>query len=393
MHEKIIPYSRQNIDYRDINSVQKVLKSDYLTTGPKIKNFEKLINKYCKCKYSVAVNSATSALHIACLSLNLNKNDFLWTSPISFVASANCGLYCGAKIDFVEIDLKTFNLSVQKLEQKLILAKKNNRLPKILVVVHLGGLSCNMHEIYKLSKKFGFKIIEDASHALGGSYRGFKVGSCKYSDITVFSFHPVKIITSGEGGVATTNNKKLADKMLMLREHGIIRDKSKFNGKSHGPWHYQQQYLGFNYRMSDIHAALGISQLKKINIFVKRRNEISKIYKKEFKNYPFEFQELNKNILSTFHLFIILVPKYIHLELFKYLRKNKIFVNLHYIPIFLHPYFSKRKKINMKNYSVSLDYYNRAISLPVFFGLNNKQLFKIINKIKIFFKDRNEKLF
>ncbi|HIG28325.1 MAG TPA: hypothetical protein EYQ50_11205, partial [Verrucomicrobiales bacterium] len=218
-------------------------------------------------------------------SLNLNKNDFLWTSPISFVASANCGLYCGAKIDFVEIDLKTFNLSVQKLEQKLILAKKNNRLPKILVVVHLGGLSCNMHEIYKLSKKFGFKIIEDASHALGGSYRGFKVGSCKYSDITVFSFHPVKIITSGEGGVATTNNKKLADKMLMLREHGIIRDKSKFNGKSHGPWHYQQQYLGFNYRMSDIHAALGISQLKKINRFVKRRNEISKIYKKEFKKF------------------------------------------------------------------------------------------------------------
>ena len=384
--EKKIPYSRQSIDNSDIASVNKVLKSDYLTTGPQTKKFENLLSKYCKSKYSVVVNSATSALHIACMALNLKKNDILWTSPISFVASANCGLYCGAKIDFVDIDIKTFNISISKLKQKLITAKKNKKLPKVLVVVHLGGLSCEMQEIRKMSKMFNFKIIEDASHALGASYKNSRVGSCKFSEITVFSFHPVKIITSGEGGVATTNNKKLAEKMSTFRAHGIIREKSKFIGKSHGPWFYQQQYLGFNYRLSDIHASLGISQLKKTGLFVKKRNEISKIYKKELKNYPIEFQNIDKNTLSSYHLFIILVPEQVHLKLFTFLRNNNINVNLHYIPIFLHPYFQKIKKINPNDFKSSINYYNRAISLPVYFGLSNSQLLKIIKKIKDFFK-------
>jgi len=285
---KIIPYSRQYIDKSDVESVKKVLKSDYLTTGPQINKFENLVNKYCGSKYSVAFNSATSALHIACMALKLKKNDILWTSPISFVASANCGLYCGAKIDFVDIDIETFNISLYKLEKKLIQAKKNKKLPKALVVVHLGGLSCKMKEISKLSKKYRFKIIEDASHALGAIYNNSRVGSCKYSDITVFSFHPVKIITSAEGGVATTNQKRLADQMSILREHGIVREKSKFTERSHGKWFYQQQYLGFNYRLSDVHAALGINQLKKINLFVKRRNQIINTYKTKLKNFPIQ---------------------------------------------------------------------------------------------------------
>jgi len=387
---KVIPYSRQYIDNSDIDSVKRVLKSSYLTTGPQINKFEKLVSKYCGSKYSVAFNSATSALHIACMALKIKKGDILWTSPISFVASANCGLYCGAKIDFVDIDIETFNISLHKLEKKLIQAKKNKKLPKVLVVVHLGGLSCKMKEINKLSKKFKFKIIEDASHALGASYHNSKVGSCKFSDITVFSFHPVKIITSAEGGIATTNQKKLADKMSILREHGIVRKKSNFTERSHGNWFYQQQYLGFNYRLSDVHAALGINQLKRINKFINRRNYIASIYKKELKNLPIKFQTVLKNSFSTYHLLIILVEKNIRNKLFEYLRNKNILVNIHYIPIFIHPYH-KPKNLNKNKFRNSLEYYSRAISLPNYYDLSQKNLNKVIILIKKFYKKYGSK--
>ena len=386
MNKNIIPYGRQSIDNRDIKNVVNVLKSDFLTSGPIVEKFEKEIKKYCNSKFSVSANSATSALHIACLALGLSKGDILWTTPITFVASANCALYCNAKVDFVDIDSKTFNLSVSNLEKKLISAKKKGKLPKILIPTHLGGQSCEMDKIKDLSKKYHFNIIEDASHALGGRYKKRKVGNCKYSDITVFSFHPIKSITTAEGGMALTNNKKLADKMKIYREHGIVRDSKKFKGKIEGPWVYQQQELGYNYRLSDVHAALGIGQLKRLNKFLIKRNQISLLYKIKLKELPIRFQENQVNIYSAKHLFIILVDKKIHLKLFKYLKKKKILVNIHYIPIFLHPYF-KSQNFNIKNYENSMNYYKSAMSLPIHYVLTKKQQLYVITVIKSFYKN------
>ena len=385
MNKNIIPYGRQSIDNRDIKNVVNVLKSDFLTSGPIVEKFEKEIRKYCNSKFAVSANSATSALHIACLALGLSKGDILWTTPITFVASANCALYCNAKVDFVDIDSKTFNLSVSNLEKKLISAKKKGKLPKILIPTHLGGQSCEMDKIKDLSKKYHFNIIEDASHALGGRYKKRKVGNCKYSDITVFSFHPIKSITTAEGGMALTNNKKLADKMKIYREHGIVRGHKNLKGKIKGPWVYQQQVLGYNYRLSDVHAALGIGQLKRLNKFLIKRNQISLLYKEKLKELPIRFQENQANIYSAKHLFIILVNKKTHLELFKYLRAKKILVNIHYIPIFLHPYFKSQnfKKENFKN---SMNYYSSAISLPIHYVLTRKQQLYVISTIKNFYK-------
>ena len=385
MKKKILPYSRQSISSGDIASVNKILISDFLTTGPTVKKFEIEISRFCKSKYSILVNSGTSALHIACLALNVKKNDIVWTSPITFAASANCALYCGAKVDFVDIDPETFNMSSTLLEEKLVQAKKNKKLPKLVIPVHLAGQSCDMQKIMKLSQKYGFKIIEDASHAFGGVYKKTKVGSCKYSHITVSSFHPVKIITSGEGGVAITNSKSLALQMQSLREHGIERDKKKFLGKSHGSWFYQQKFLGYNYRMSDIHAALGISQLTRIRKFTKERNLIANYYKKKLIGLPIDFQKGQKDIYSTFHLFIILVSKNIHKKLFDFLRKNNIFVNIHYIPVHLHPYY---KSLGFQNsqFRNSINYYNRAISSPIYYNLKKKDQNNVINLIKKFFK-------
>ena len=386
MNKNIIPYGRQSIDNRDIKNVVNVLKSDFLTSGPIVEKFEKEIRKYCNSKFSVSANSATSALHIACLALGLSKGDILWTTPITFVSSANCALYCNAKVDFVDIDSKTFNLSVSNLEKKLISAKKKGKLPKILIPTHLGGQSCEMDKIKDLSKKYHFNIIEDASHALGGKYKKGKVGNCKYSDITVFSFHPIKSITTAEGGIALTNNKNLAVKMKMYREHGIVRDSKKFKGKIEGPWVYQQQELGYNYRLSDVHAALGIGQLKRLNKFLIKRNQISLLYKIKLKELPIRFQENQVNIYSAKHLFIILVDKKIHLKLFKYLKKKKILVNIHYIPIFLHPYF-KSQNFNIKNYENSMNYYKSAMSLPIHYVLTKKQQLYVITVIKSFYKN------
>ncbi len=383
----MIPYSRQYLFPKDIKQVVKVLKSDFLTQGPQVEKFEKKIAKNCNIKYAVALNSATSGLHLTCLALGLKKNDYLWTVPITFIASANCGLYCGAKIDLVDIDKETFNIDVNKLEKKLIHAKKYNRLPKILVPVHFGGNPCDLEKIYLLSKKYKFKIVEDASHAFGSRYKKSLIGDCKYSDAVVFSFHPVKPITSGEGGAVTCKNYKLYEKIKVLREHGIVRDKKRFKNKKYlQPWYYEQQQLGFNYRISDINAALGASQIDHIKNFLKKRDLISKIYKKKLFNNLVDFQKFEKNSFSANHLFIIKVKKKSHKNLFNYLRRKKIYVQLHYIPIYRQPYYKKKFKFNNKDFCNSEDYYSRAISIPIYFKMKYEKQLEIINLINSFLK-------
>ena len=271
--KKFIPYGKHFIDKNDINAVSRALKSEFITQGPIVEHFEKSISNKVNAKYSIAVNSATSALHLACLALDIKKDDILWTSAITFVASANCGRYCGAKIDFIDINMKDGLIDIEKLKEKLEIAKKKNMLPKILIAVHLGGASCEMETLFSLSQKYKFHIIEDASHAIGGKYKNQNIGNCKFSSITIFSFHPVKIITTGEGGMATTNNKKLADKMYQLRSHGITKKKEEFLNKYLGAWYYEQQDLGFNYRMTDLQSALGKSQLNKLEQIIRKREK------------------------------------------------------------------------------------------------------------------------
>lgn len=383
MSKQNIPYSKQNIIKKDIDLVNNVLKSEYLTSGPLIQRFEKKISRKVNSKFSVAVNSATSALHISCLALGLKKKDIVWTSSITFVASANCAKYCGAKIEFLDINDDTFNLDVDKLEQKLRFSKKTNTLPKVLIPVHLGGNPCDMKKIYFLSKKYKFKIIEDASHALGGKINNSKIGSCKYSNLTVFSFHPVKMITTAEGGVVTTNDKILANKLKKFREHGIEREKKNFVFKQNLETYYEQQVLGYNYRMSDLNASLGISQLDRLKHFVKKRNFIANYYKNNLKNLPITFQKINKNNICSYHLVIIRVRKNLRNKLFNHLRNKNIKVNVHYIPVFFHPYYYKKKYLINKS---SINYYETAISLPAFFDLRLYDLRRIIQILKFFFK-------
>ena len=377
----MIPYSKQNIDKKDIENVNKILNSDFLTQGPTVQKFESNIKRICKSKFASAVNSATSALHLSCLSLGLKKNEYLWTSPISFVASSNCGLYCGAKIDFVDIDINNFNINITKLRDKLKIAKQNKKLPKILVVVHMAGVSCDMISIKNLSNKYGFKIIEDASHCVGAKYNGRPVGSCKYSDLAVLSFHPVKIITTGEGGMILTNNKTLDKKIKILRASGINKNLGQKKIKKEGSWYYEQQMLGYNYRMSDMAAALGISQSKKLKKFVKKRNNIALNYKKFLKNLPVDFQQFNKKYLSSYHLFIIRVSNKIRDKLFNKMRREGFFVNIHYIPIHLQPYYMK---LGFKKgmFPVAEKYYKEAISIPIYPNLEKKSQLKVISIIK-----------
>ena len=387
--QKIIQYGGHKIFKEDIDSVIKVLKSSFLTTGPKVDDFEKRISNYVGSKFSVAVNSATSALHVACKALDLDKGDYLWTSPNSFVASANCALYCGAKVDFVDIELKNYNIDLKKLKEKLIYAKKINKLPKIIVPVSYSGHSIEMKKLKTLSNIYKFKIIEDASHSLGATYLGKKVGGCQYSDITVFSFHPVKMITTGEGGIATTNNKSLSEKMKVFRSHGIIREKKFFKNKNNNITHYEQHELGFNYRLNDIQASLGISQLKKINLFLRERRKIKKYYDKYLKLHPLILPCEKKYAKSSWHLYPVLIDNKKSNknknEFLEYLRKHNIFLNTHYIPIHTHPYYEKIgfKKTDFKN---SVFFYNNAISLPIYVGLNIKDLKYIISIIFKFFK-------
>lgn len=381
----MIPYSRQIIDKKDITNIVKTLKSNLVTTGPKVPEFENKIKNFVGAKYSVAVNSATSALHLACISLDLKKGDWLWTTPISFVASANCGLYCGAKIDFVDIDINTYNICVKKLEQKLKKAKIKKKLPKIIVIVDLAGFPCDFNEIRRLSKIYKFKILEDASHALGAKYYGKNIGNGKFADISVFSFHPVKIITTLEGGIATTNNKKLFQKMEMLRSHGITRDKKKFVNINKNHWHYEQQLLGYNYRMNDIEASLGISQLNKIKKFFKIRTYVKNFYDKHLQNLPLTLPPNDKNKTSSMHLYIVRVKnitKYERDKIILKLKKKGIGVNIHYIPIHFQPFF---KKLGFRKgmFPESEQYFESAISLPIHPGINKKDLIKIIKNIKL----------
>lgn len=380
----LIPYGKQNITRDDIDAVINVLKSDFLTQGPCVPEFERVASDYCNSKYGVAVNSATSALHLACLSLGLGKDDWLWTSPITFVASANCGLYCGAKIDFVDIDPLTYNMCPIALKNKLIKAKEIGKLPKIIIPVHLSGQPCDMKAIYSLSQEFGFKIIEDASHAIGGKYLKEPIGNCKYSDITIFSFHPVKIITTGEGGMALTNDPDIAHQMSFLRSHGIIRDPSFMSKSDEGEWYYEQISLGFNYRMTDIQAALGISQFKQIDNNIFRRHEIAERYNKSLAGLPLKLPFQSNDGYSAYHLYIIRLnnfKKHTHKAFFKSLREKGLGVNLHYIPVFRHPYY-QAMGFKPENFPESESYYSDAISIPIYAGLSNQDQDKVINIIK-----------
>ena len=381
-NSEYIPYGRQNITREDIKAVIKVMKSDFLTQGTLLEEFEQEIARKVKSKYAIAVNSATSALHIACLALGLGKGDYLWTSPITFVASANCGIYCGAKVDFIDIDSNSSLISLSALKKKLKIAKIEDKLPKIVIPVHLGGSSCDMKEIYELSKEYGFYIIEDASHALGGKYENQPVGNCKYSDISIFSFHPVKIITTGEGGVSITNNEKYAEKMRDLRSHCIIKDRNRFIEKSPGDWRYEMQDLGYNYRMNEMQAALGLSQLKRLDKIVFKRNVIHNKYQELLKNMPITLIKVPKNVYSSFHLAIIkLNNREIHEKVFNHMRKNGIGVQLHYSPVHLQPYY---KKIGFKegDFPNAEDYAIRAFSLPLYPELSNSNLRKISKVLK-----------
>ena len=379
---QVIPYGRQEITQADIDAVVSVLQSDFLTQGPMVPRFENSVASYCGATYALAANSATSALHMACLALGLGQDDWLWTTPVTFVASANCGLYCGAKVDFVDIDPRTYNLCPQALERKLNDAQREGRLPKIVVPVHLCGQSCDMEAIYALAQRYGFKIIEDASHAIGGKYQGEPIGNCRYSDITVFSFHPVKIITTAEGGMALTNNHELARKMELFRSHGITRDASQMTHESDGPWYYQQIELGFNYRMTELQAALGVSQMERLATYVARRHQLAQRYNDLLKNCSVTTPWQHPDGYSGLHLYVIRLQldktTRSHLEVFKYLRQFDIAVNLHYIPVHTQPYY-ERMGFQPSDFPQAQNYYHEAISLPMFATLTETQQNKVVS--------------
>lgn len=372
----MIPYGRQDINQHDIDAVIQVLKSEFLTQGPMVPRFERAVADYCGASYGVAVNSATSALHIACLALGLGPGDYLWTTPITFVASANCGLYCGAKVDFVDIDPDTYNLCPKALETKLIQAEQEGRLPKVVVPVHFGGQPCNMEAIHGLSKRYGFRTIEDASHAIGGRYKGEPIGNCRYSDITIFSFHPVKIITSAEGGMAITNDHKLVAQMARLRSHGITREAADMTHASDGPWYYQQIELGFNYRMTDIQAALGLSQMQRLDEFVAKRHVLAARYDELLSGLPVTAPYQGENSYSGLHLYVIRLditdPRVPQLQTFERMRMAGIGVNLHYIPIYRQPYYA-RAGYSPEDFPEAEKYYSEAITLPMYPGLTEEE--------------------
>lgn len=382
----MIPYGRHDINQADIEAVIDVLHSEFLTQGSVVPAFEKSVADYCGVKYAVAVNSATSALHIACLALGVGRGDIVWTTPITFVASANCALYCGAQIDFVEIDSQTYNLSIEHLSAKLLDAEKSGKLPKVLIPVHLCGQSSNMEKIYQLGKRYGFKIIEDGSHAIGGAYAGERIGNCRFSDITVFSFHPVKIITSGEGGMAVTNSLELARHMRLLRSHGITSDAAEMDPRPNPEiWNYQQIDLGFNYRMTDVHAALGLSQMRRLDKFVTRRHEIAKRYDVLLDGLPVITPWQNPNSYSAFHLYVIKLKlaeiNKTHKEVYEELRAAGILVNLHYIPVYRQPYY---KKMGFEpGYCPEAEkFYSEVITIPMYSGLTNEQQDHVVDVLK-----------
>ena len=380
----VIPYARQSITQQDIDAVSHVLQSDHLTQGPVVPVFERAVAELVGAKYAVAGNSATSMLHVACLALGVSAGDRVWTSPISFVASANCALYCGAEIDFIDIDSETFNMSPVALAAKLELAKQSNILPKAIIPVHMGGQSCDMQSIGLLAKQYGIKVIEDASHAIGGSYNSQKIGNCAFSDITIFSFHPVKIITSGEGGMATTQDENLAHKMRMLRSHGITRDESEFEFGNDGPWYYEQQELGLNYRLTDIAAALGLSQLQRIDTFINQRNSIAARYNEAFASTKVAVPYIDPSCISAFHLYIVRCDfenlGLTRVQLFQKMKDAGILLNLHYIPIYRQPYFAKMG-FDPKTFPNAERYYEQAFSIPMYADLTKTDQTTVISSL------------
>lgn len=381
----MIPYGRQDISQDDIDAVVEVLRSDWLTQGPKVPEFEQQVAHYCGASHAVAVNSATGALHIACMALNVGPGDIVWTSPNTFVASANCARYCGSEIDFVDIDPDTWNLCPQRLAEKLAVAKKQNRLPKVVISVHLCGQSCDMAAIYALAQQYGFRIIEDASHAIGGSYQKQPVGNGRYSDITVFSFHPVKIITTAEGGMALTNNIDLAKRMGRLRTHGITRDREQMQNLPAGPWYYEQLELGYNYRMTELQAAMGLSQLNRLNEFITRRNAIAERYNDLLSDLPLRRPQLIEEAYSSWHLYPIRLQlgqiNATHREVFETLRAAGIGVNLHYIPVHLQPYY-RALGFREGMFPQAENYGQDAISLPIYPDLKPDQQDQVVSVLK-----------
>lgn len=377
----MIPYGRQSISEDDIRAVTEVLRSDWLTQGPAIERFEQAVAQYCGAKYAVAVSNATAALHIACLAAGLQKDDILWTSPNTFVASANCALYCGARPDFVDIDPRSYNLSADALEAKLAEAEKQGTLPNVVVPVHFAGQPCDMARISELANRYGFAVIEDASHAIGGKYRNTPVGACEFSDMTVFSFHPVKIVTTGEGGMVLTNRQDLYERLLRLRSHGITRDPQQMCDPPDGPWYYQQIELGFNYRMTDIQAALGASQMTRLDEFVRRRQQLAVRYDALLQDLPLLTPWRDPDGYSAFHLYVIRLHldqiKPTHLQVFEALREQGIGVNLHYIPVHTQPYYRKLG-FTAGDFPVAERYYREAISLPMFYGMSDQQQDQVV---------------
>jgi len=367
----MIGYGRQSIDQSDIDAVVDVLKSDFLTQGNKISEFEESLASYCQAQYAKVVSNGTAALHLAYLAIGLKKGDIVWTVPNTFVATANAALYCGAQVDFVDIDAKTYNLSIEALKAKLVQAKKDNQLPKLVVPVHFAGQSCEMREIWALSQEYGFYVIEDACHALGGEYLDTKVGSCKFSHMAVFSFHPVKMITTGEGGAITTNDKDLDDQVALLRSHGITKNQTQFKKPSDGDWYYEQQALGFNYRLTDIQAALGISQLKRLDDFVAKRREVAQYYLANLEGAMLPYQHPDTN--SSWHLFVIRVED--RKSIYQQLKSQEILAQVHYIPVNEQPFYHRLVLPNSANF------YQHCLSLPIYVDLSVDDQNRVLNAL------------
>lgn len=380
----MIPYGRQSISEADIAAVVDVLRSDFLTQGPAVPRFEKAVADYCGARHGVAVNSATSALHIACLALGLGPGGLLWTVPNTFVASANCARYCGADVDFVDIDPVTWNMSVEWLAAKLEAAERAGRMPDIVVPVHFSGQPCDMAEIKALSDRYGFKVIEDASHAIGASYRDGRIGDCRHADVVVFSFHPVKIITTGEGGLALTNDAELAASMAMLRSHGITREADRLERRDAPTWYYEQQMLGFNYRMIDVEAALGLSQMDRLDAFVERRNAIARRYDGALRGFDIVTPTVRQDRLSSFHLYVVRLPgndAARHRRVFEAMRAADIGVNLHYMPVHLQPDF-RRLGFTEGMFPESENHAQSAISLPMYPDLTDEQQDRVVDALR-----------